>query len=225
MGNRLIELLFENDALLVANKPEGLATLPEADQSRACLVKQLEAQLARRLYVVHRLDKEVSGVIILAKDAATHRYLNEQFAKRMVSKRYLALTHGLIYSERGQVDAPLRAFGSGRMGVDVHKGKPSFTEYTVCQRLPHYTMVQANPLTGRRHQLRVHFYHIGHPLVGDPRYGDVALQRTFPRLLLHADAIFFHLPSGEQMTVSAPPPLSFQELVERLAAAHPQVEV
>jgi RluA family pseudouridine synthase len=217
MGGCLIELLFENEALLAANKPEGLATLPEADQAKDYLVGRLEAQLGRKLYVLHRLDKEVSGVIILAKDAITHRSLSEQFAKRTIGKRYLALTHGLIQAEHGEIDAPLRAFGSGRMGVDVQKGKPSQTAYTVCQRFQHYTLVQASPLTGRRHQLRVHFYHIGHPLVGDRRYGDGSLQRTFPRLLLHAQSIAFCLPNGEPLTVSAPPPPSFEELVERLA--------
>ncbi len=212
----MAEILFENAVVLAVNKPEGLSAIPEGVAGRDCLLWQLEAQVGHKLYIVHRLDKEVSGVILFAKDAATHKLLNEQFSSRQVHKRYLALTHGVIETDQGKIDAPLREFGSGRVGVDPQNGKPCQTDFTVLCRLKRYTLVAAHPSTGRRHQLRVHFYSIGHPLVGDLRYGDRQLQQTFPRLLLHAEHITFALPTGEQVTVTAAPPATFTQTIEPL---------
>lgn len=213
----MAEILFENDVVLAVNKPEGLSAIPEGVGGRDCLLWQLEAQVGHKLYVVHRLDKEVSGVILFAKDAATHKLLNEQFSSRQIHKRYLALTHGVIATDQGTIGAPLREFGSGRVGVDLQNGKPCQTDFTVLHRLTRYTLVAAQPITGRRHQLRVHFYSIGHPLVGDLRYGDRQIQQTFPRLLLHAEWITFALPSGERLTVEAVLPTSFRQVIEMMS--------
>jgi tRNA pseudouridine32 synthase/23S rRNA pseudouridine746 synthase len=163
----MTQVLFENDDLLAVNKPEGLAAIPEGDKGRDCLLSLLESAGTGRLYIVHRLDKEVSGVILFARNAAAHKHLNEQFRQRTVRKTYVALVHGVIAEARGIIDQPLRQFGSGRMGVDRQRGKPCLTEFQAA-----YTLVQAYPLTGRRHQLRVHFYSLGHPIVGDLRSGD-----------------------------------------------------
>lgn len=205
----MIPILFENDDILAVDKPEGLASIPEGSQEKDCLLSKLASRSPGRLYVVHRLDKAVSGVILFAKNPAAHRHLNEQFEQRSIRKTYLALTHGVIEAASGLIDSPLRQFGSGRMGVDAQRGKPSTTEFQVRERLGPYTLVQAYPLTGRRHQIRVHFYSIGHPIVGDLRYGDRAMQRTFPRLMLHAEKITCQLLSGEEVTISAPLAESF----------------
>jgi RluA family pseudouridine synthase len=210
------EVLFENDLLIAVNKPEGLAAIPEGAAGKSCLLWELEARLGHKLYVVHRLDKEVSGVILFAKDAATHKHLNDQFSSRQVYKSYLALAHGVINGAEGTIKAPLREFGSGRVGVDAHNGKPAQTDFTVRQRFKGYTLVAAHPITGRRHQLRVHFYSIGHPLVGDLRYGDRQVQQTFSRLMLHAERITFALPSGERVTVEAMLPTSFRQVIEMM---------
>lgn len=212
----MTEILFENAVVLAVNKPEGLSAIPEGVAGRDCLLWQVEAQVGHKLYIVHRLDKEVSGVMLFAKDAATHKLLNEQFSSRQIHKRYLALTHGVITRDQGTIDAPLREFGSGRVGVDPQNGKPCQTDFTVLRRLKRYTLVAAHPITGRRHQLRVHFYSIGHPLVGDLRYGDRQVQQTFPRLLLHAECITFALPAGERVTVTAALPIAFTQTVETL---------
>jgi len=212
----MIPVLFANDDLLAVNKPEGLASIPEGDKGRDCLLALLESGGTGRLYVVHRLDKEVSGVILFARNAAAHKHLNEQFRQRSVSKTYVALVHGVIAANSGTIDQPIREFGSGRMGVDRQRGKPCLTEFQVSERLAAYTLLQAYPLTGRRHQLRVHFYSLGHPIVGDRRYGDKAAQLAFPRLMLHAQEIAFPLPTGEQITVQAPVPESFWEVVDRI---------
>lgn len=210
----MIEVLFENDDIIAVNKPEGLASVPEVTGGNDSLLSLLAARVPGKLYVVHRLDKEVSGVILFAKNAVAHRVLNDQFSTRSISKTYVALTHGVIAETRGLIDKPVREFGSGRMGVDPQKGKPCLTEFQVVERFKAYTLVEAYPVTGRRHQIRVHFYSIGHPIVGDLRYGHKGVQRPFPRLMLHAQKIAFQLPTGEKVVVEARVPESFQAVVE-----------
>jgi RluA family pseudouridine synthase len=175
-----------------------------------------EGLFAGRLYPVHRLDREASGVIVFAKDAETHRHLNGEFDRRAVRKTYLALVHG-VTANRGTIDKPIREFGSGRMGVDAARGKPSSTQFKVERRLRGYTLVRVHPLTGRRHQIRVHLYSLGHPIVGDKKYGDRAVQSAFPRLMLHAIEIEFALPSGERLRIAAPVPESFSAVLQTLA--------
>jgi RluA family pseudouridine synthase len=206
-------ILFENDDILAVDKPEGLASIPEGAKGKDCLLSRLASGFPERLYVVHRLDKAASGVILFARNPAAHRHLNKQFDQRSIRKTYLALTHGAIEAASGLIDSPLRQFGSGRMGVDAQRGKPSTTEFQIKERIGSYTLVQAYPLTGRRHQIRVHFYSIGHPIVGDLRYGDKTRQRAFPRLMLHAQEITFRLPAGEEVTISAPVAESFSAVM------------
>ena len=214
----MIEILYQDEDVIAVNKPEGVAAIPESDLSRPCLLAELQHGCAAPLFVVHRLDKEVSGVILFARHAAAHKCLNDQFAGREVSKIYLAVLHGVVSGEGGQIDRPIRQFGSGRMGIDPEGGKPSLTEYRVVERLPEFTVVEAHPRTGRRHQLRVHFYSLGHPIVGDLRYGDRAVQSRFPRLMLHARRISLRLPSGKALSVECPPPASFVDALARIAA-------
>ena len=212
----MLPLLYADDDLVVVHKPEGLATIPERRPTGDSLVERLAAQLGQRLWVVHRLDKDVSGVLLLARHPAAHRCLNDQFAARRVTKTYLALVHGRVTAGQGKVDLPLRAFGSGRMGVDPARGKPSATDYRVQWREAAFTLLEARPQTGRRHQLRVHLYALGHPIVGDRRYGDTTAQRGYDRLLLHAREVACRLPSQTPLCVGAPPPPSFDRLLDRL---------
>lgn len=213
---KMIPILFENEDILAVDKPEGLASIPESARAD-CLLSMLASTSPRKLYVVHRLDKDVSGVILFAKNPTAHAYLNAQFHNRSICKTYVALTHGIIRESGGIIDKPLRQFGSGRMGVDPGRGKPSLTEYQISQRFGAYTLVRAYPLTGRRHQIRVHFYAIGHPIVGDLRYGDRTVQRAFPRLTLHAEKIACRLPSGEEVAIEAPIPESFQAVIQMIS--------
>jgi RluA family pseudouridine synthase len=204
-------VLYEDAEMVAVDKPAGLSAIPERDPDRPCLVSLLAAWLGQRLWVVHRLDKEVSGVILFARSAEAHRHLNGEFAARRVRKTYLALTHGRIAVDQGVIDQPIRTFGSGRAGVDDEHGKPSRTEYGVLARAADYTLVAAYPVTGRRHQLRVHFYTLGHPLAGDPRYGDPAIQGRIPRLMLHALRLECRRPDHTPLTVTAPVPDTFTE--------------
>jgi RluA family pseudouridine synthase len=213
---RAVRILFENGGILAVDKPEGVVSLAEG--GKGGLPELLRDVYPAKLYPVHRLDREASGVIVFAKDPGMHRHLNGEFDRRSVRKTYLALTHGVMESNRGIVNKPIREFGSGRMGVDVKLGKPSSTEFKVYERLKAYTLVRAYPLTGRRHQIRVHLYSLGHPIVGDLKYGDRAAQEKFPRLMLHATEIEFDLPSGERLKIEAPAPESFTKVLEELRA-------
>jgi RluA family pseudouridine synthase len=214
-----IRVLFENADYLAADKPEGVVSVSEAGMGG--LPDLLKEVFPGKLYPVHRLDREASGVIVYAKNADAHRHLNGQFDRREVRKTYLALAVGAIKANHGQINAPLREFGSGRIGVDPKRGKPSSTEWKLAERLDGATLVRVHPATGRRHQIRVHLYHIGHPIAGDLKYGDREKQGRFPRLMLHAAAIEFALPSGERVTVEAPAPKSFEEVLSSLRKKRP----
>ena len=213
----MIRVLFESEDVVVVDKPEGLASIPERKPQGESLVEVLSAERGEKLYTVHRLDKETSGVIVFARNAAVHRWLNRQFERRLVEKRYLALVHGVVAEDGGTIDEPLRQFGSGRIGVDQERGKASVTEYWVVERYEAFTLVEARPRTGRRHQIRVHLYHLGHPIAGDPLYGDPAMQKEIPRLMLHAQRINVALPSGTDLVVEAPVPQSFADLASHFS--------
>jgi tRNA pseudouridine32 synthase / 23S rRNA pseudouridine746 synthase len=212
-----IPVLFENNDIIAVDKPEKLASIPERNPEKISLLKILSDTLQRNFFVVHRLDKQVSGVIVFAKNAETHRHLNLLFEQRKVHKTYMALVHGTIERDGGLIETPLRRFGSGRMGEDRERGKPCRTEFSVLERMPGYTMVRVDPLTGRKHQIRAHFFGIGHPIVGDILYGDKALQKTFPRLMLHALSIRLLLaPVGQEVSVTSELPISFSELLRSI---------
>jgi tRNA pseudouridine32 synthase / 23S rRNA pseudouridine746 synthase len=176
----LIEIVHDNDDLIVVSKPEGIATVPENDPSLPSVRRILEDQRGERLWPVHRLDKEVSGVLVFARNADAHRELSTLFEARDVEKTYLALVDGIVSGDR-EIDAPIREFGSGRMGVSPD-GKPSVTSVAVRDRGDDCSLVEALARTGRRHQIRVHLFSVGHPILGDRRYGDVPASR----LMLHA---------------------------------------
>ena len=204
-----IPIIFENDDLIAVDKPENLASIPERNREKISLLKILSDTLQRKFFVVHRLDKQVSGVILFAKNPETHRHLNLQFEQRKVHKTYMALVHGAVEGDAGVIETPLRRFGSGRMGEDRERGKPCRTEFSVEERMPGYTLARVNPLTGRKHQIRAHFFSIGHPVVGDALYGDKSLQKTFPRLMLHALSIRFRSAAGDEIQIESPAAQSF----------------
>jgi RluA family pseudouridine synthase len=208
--------LFENADVVAVDKPEGLAAIPERRPRGPSVLELLSARREEKLFVVHRLDKETSGVMIFARNAEAHRHLNEQFERRTIRKVYLALAHGSFARAEGEIDAPVRQFGSGRVAVDAKRGKTSVTGYTVLERFVSHTLVEVRPRTGRRHQIRVHLYHIGHPIVGDPLYGDKSMQADYPRLMLHAHKLTLPVGSGQELTVEAPASESFRSVLEAI---------
>ena len=214
-GGEMIEVLLDRDDILAVNKPEGTPTIPGGGWTGPTALSEAEATAGGKLYVVHRLDKGTSGVVVFARDPETHRFLNERFSRREVRKTYLALVHGLVAAPKGEILHPLREFGSGRVGADP-RGKESLTRYEVSQHIGDYTLVVAYPHTGRRHQVRAHFYSIGHPIVGDSRYGSGRPAASFPRLMLHALAIVLETSPGTELPIEAPVPVSFRRVLERI---------
>jgi len=213
----MVPFLYNDKDLIAADKPEGIAVIPERSGPQGIsLVEILSKQHSTQLFVVHRLDKEVSGVILFAKNAFTHRNLCLQFEHREVQKTYTALVHGIVKADVGTIDTPIRQFGSGRMGVDRENGKESSTGYKVIDRYTTYTLLSVTPHTGRRHQIRVHLYSIGHPIAGDRRYGDRKMQEEYPRLMLHASSIEFKLQDGESLAIESPLPESFTAILDKI---------
>ncbi len=210
-----ISVLYEDDDILAVDKPEGLVAIPERRGQGGSLFEVLCAERAEKLYIVHRIDKETSGLILFARNPAAHRRINQQFETRTIEKTYLALVQGVIAAD-GVIDLPLRQFGSGRVAVDPERGKPSTTELRIVDRFRSHTLVEARPRTGRRHQIRVHLYSLGHPIAGDPLYGDQATRHGFGRLMLHAWRLSLILPSGQSLTLEAPIPGSFAGTLETL---------
>jgi len=205
-----IIVLHEDPTILVVEKPTGLPVIP-GRYDTDCLLHRLEKARNEKLWVVHRIDQETSGIVCFARDAAMHRHLSMAFEKHLVKKRYIALLDGTPKVKEGRIDAALRQFGSGRMGVDPAKGKPCTTNYRVIATTKTLSMVEAEPLTGRRHQLRVHFHHLGAPVAGDPLYGDKERQKTFPRMFLHAQGIVLPLPDEGSLRLESPLPPAFTE--------------
>jgi RluA family pseudouridine synthase len=211
-----IPVLYEDEDIIALEKPINLASIPERNPEKISLLKVLQEARGKKYHVVHRLDKQVSGVILFAGNADAHRFLNAQFEHRRVRKTYLALVHGEIAEDSGVIEIPLRRFGSGRMGEDRLRGKISTTEFTVIRRQPGYSLVEIRPVTGRKHQIRAHFFILGHPVVGDPLYGDRATQRSHPRLMLHALRIQLDLPSGKRADVRAEIPVAFFPFLDKI---------
>jgi tRNA pseudouridine32 synthase/23S rRNA pseudouridine746 synthase len=218
----MVTILFQNNDIIAVDKPTGLACIAERDRNKDNLHAQLSKMYPHKIFIVHRLDKEASGVVLFAKNADTHRCLCRQFTRHTVHKTYLALLHGSVAGDSGTIDKPIRQFGSSRVAVDTERGKPSVTEYKIIERFNDFTLVHAYPVTGRRHQLRVHFYSIGHVIVGDPFYGNKnprinsGAKYSVPRLMLHAERITFSLPTDEQMIIESPSPEAFTQFITSL---------
>jgi RluA family pseudouridine synthase len=211
-----IERLFESPAILAVNKPAGVASIPDRGDDKDDLLTLLSKGREERLFVVHRLDKGVTGVILFAKTASAHRFLNDQFAARTIKKTYSALVQGVMKDDQARYQGAIRKFGSGRMGVDPQKGVEAVTEVRVIERFPAYTLIDAMPRTGRRHQIRVHLFAAGHPICGDRLYGDRRFQGAFESIRLHSREIDFEVAPGSRMKITAPVPADFLADVERV---------
>lgn len=208
-------ILFEDERLVAADKPAGRPTIPGRGEIGEALVAELERRLGRKLFVVHRLDREASGVVVLAKDAETHRLLCAQFEGRAAKKTYLAVVLGAPRGE-GVIDAPLREFGSGRV-APAPDGKPSCTRWRVERSWARAALLRVEPETGRKHQIRTHLASIGCPILGDPRYGPPPRPvGGAARLMLHARTLA--LSAGRDYAFDAPPPADFEAVLAALDA-------
>jgi tRNA pseudouridine32 synthase/23S rRNA pseudouridine746 synthase len=198
-------VLHADARLLVVDKASGLLTVPGLTQPD-CLRSRLAASGWPGARVVHRLDRDTSGLLVVALDDAAHRELSAQFRRREVAKAYCALVAGQPPSDAGEVDLPIRKdmVNTPLQLVDHERGKPSRTRWRVLERMPDRTRLELTPLTGRTHQLRLHLSSIGHPICGDDLYADERALRMAPRLCLHAERLAFaHPGSGERMSFSS----------------------
>jgi 23S rRNA pseudouridine1911/1915/1917 synthase len=231
-----LDILFEDKSLLVVNKPPGLVVHPAAGHEEHTLVNALlhhcKGSLSgiggvARPGIVHRLDKETSGCLVVAKNDETHLALAKQFEERTVEKLYDAIVLGILKMDEGEIRASIARHPSHRKRMAVLEGSNSrfaHTSYRVLERLVHATHVEAEIHTGRTHQIRVHFQFIGHPVVGDATYGAKANKRftdstgyTAPRVLLHARKLsFIHPRTNKKVKFTAPVPEDFQAAVKFL---------
>ncbi|MEJ5351570.1 MAG: RluA family pseudouridine synthase [Melioribacteraceae bacterium] len=211
-----IKILYEDNNVIAVDKPEGISSIKESDKSIETVHSILQKKYEEKLFIVHRLDKDVSGVLIFAKNSSMHKFLNQQFENHLVEKNYVALVHGILKEDSGLINKKIRQFGSGRMGIDEVQGKESRTKFNVIERFNSYTLLKLTPETGRRHQLRVHLYSIGHPIVGDLKYGEKNSQKNFSRLMLHAEEIEFFVEEKKKVKIKSPLPESFINILNEI---------
>ena len=225
-----LDILFEDKSLLVLNKPAGLVVHPAAGNEEHTLVNALlhhcTGQLSgiggvARPGIVHRLDKETSGCLVIAKNDETHLELSKQFAARAVGKIYNAILCGEVARDAGEIRAAIARHPTHRKRMaarDDDSGRAAHTSYRVLERLNSATLVEAQLHTGRTHQIRVHFQFLGYPLVGDMTYGARQNKKLTeltgyepPRVMLHARELsFIHPPTGKEMSFEAPLPEDFR---------------
>jgi len=221
-----VPIVYENDDILIFDKPAGLVTHPAPGHEHGTLVNvvralrpDLELRDAERPGIVHRLDKDTSGLIVVAKNEATRRFLLRQWQERTVVKRYIALVHGVIAESEGTIDAPISRDPNNRKRMwVVPGGRPAVTTFQVIERFRDTTLVSIIIETGRTHQIRVHFTYIGYPLVGDQTYGARSFRFSLGRQFLHATALSFQLPGDRPIEVETPIPLDLQTVLAAVRA-------
>jgi 23S rRNA pseudouridine1911/1915/1917 synthase len=221
-----LAVVYEDEDILVIDKPAGLTVHPAPGHPSHTLVNAILARCPgltmsselMRPGIVHRLDKDTSGLIVIAKNDLARDYLVAQFKSRTVTKGYLVLVKGRVSPEQGMIEAPIGRdpHRRQRMAI-VETGKEATTRYQVRKYIDNYTLVEVSPLTGRTHQIRIHLSAIGYPVVGDPTYGikSAHLNRQF----VHAYRLGFRLPSTKQYhEFTSPLPADLEQALERLAS-------
>lgn len=224
-----LEVVYEDSDLLVINKPAGMVVHPAVGHSHGTLVNAALAHAPemegiggeQRPGVVHRLDKDTSGLILMAKNDRAHRWLQDQFRERKVQKVYLALVDGHPPTPQGRVEAPIGRDSSRRKQMAVQtpeKGRSAVSDYRTLTVYPQHTLLEVHPLTGRTHQIRLHLAFLGCPIVGDTVYGHKNPSLPLQRQFLHAARLTIQLP-GKQSAVSfeAPLPEDLQEVLNLLS--------
>jgi 23S rRNA pseudouridine1911/1915/1917 synthase len=231
-----LAIIFEDDDLVAVNKPAGLLVIPDRYRKDIPNLRDMLAKRNGQIFVVHRLDKETSGILIFAKNADAHRLLNDQFTNHTIEKVYIALVRGRLRHGAGSIKYPLAPHPKKPAVMTVSQsGKISVTDYNIREAFRDYTLVEARPRTGRLHQVRVHLAAFGYPLAIDKLYGSkepIFLSSIKPdykpsgdgesplidRLTLHAEKITFVHPRepDQPRTLTAPLPKDFEAVVQQL---------
>lgn len=221
--NLNLDIYYEDEDVAIVYKPKGMVVHPSAGHYSGTLVNGLMYQIKDlsgingeiRPGIVHRIDKDTSGLLMVAKNDVAHRNLVEQLMAKTVTRKYTALVHGHIPHEFGTIDAPIGRNPKDRQAMDVvDNGKEAITHFNVIENFNKFTLVECQLETGRTHQIRVHMKYIGYPLVGDPKYGPKKTMEIGGQAL-HAGLIgFTHPRTGEYIERTAPLPEEFEKLIE-----------
>lgn len=223
-----LEVLYEDSDIILINKPKGMVVHPAAGHYSGTLVNALlhhcRGELSgingvQRPGIVHRIDRDTTGVLIVCKNDFAHGSLAEQLKKHSITRRYYAIVHGNLKEDDGTVDAPIgrHPLDRKKMSINEKNGKEAVTHYHVLERFGKFTYVECRLETGRTHQIRVHMASIGHPLLGDEVYGPAKCPYKLRGQTLHAGVLgIIHPRTGEYMEFHAPLPEYFEELLEKL---------
>jgi 23S rRNA pseudouridine1911/1915/1917 synthase len=232
------DIVYENDHFIAVSKPSGLLSIPDRFGKDPSLKTILLDRLGK-IFTVHRLDKDTSGLIVFAKDEVTHKYLSQAFEGREVEKYYLGLVNGTLMNREGTIDVPIMEHpGKTTLMMANKKGRPSVTDFKVVEEFGLYSLVQFRIHTGRTHQIRVHSKYIGNPIVCDELYGDgqpvllSTIKRKFKlskneleerpllnRLALHSFQLKFTDAEGNKHELEAEPPKDIRALLQQLRKA------
>lgn len=220
-----IDIVYEDEDLAIINKAQGMVVHPSAGHSFGTLVNALLYHIKDlstingvvRPGIVHRIDKDTSGLLMIAKNDKAHHILADELKAKKSLRKYLAIVHGNLPNDRGMIEAPIgRSEKDRKKQAVTAKGKDAITRFQVVERFGDFTLVELSLETGRTHQIRVHMAYIGHPVAGDPLYGP---RKTLAGngQFLHAQTLGFTHPStGEMVTFTAEPPIIFRQTLEKL---------
>ena len=222
-----LDIIYEDDDVLVINKQKGLVVHPGAGVNSGTLANALKYHIDHlsslngtyRPGIVHRIDKDTTGLLIVAKNDYAHKFLSDQLVDHTLSRKYYALVLGKISEDNGKIIAPIGRDKNNRqkMCVDLINGKEAITNFKVIKRFKLYTLVECKLQTGRTHQIRVHFEYINHPVIGDEIYGKGNRKLINDGQLLHAFEIsFIHPTTKKLMTFNAPIPERFKNIIDHL---------
>lgn len=225
-----LDILYEDDSILMVNKPKGMVVHPSAGHYTGTLVNAVlwhcQGQLSgingvSRPGIVHRIDKDTTGVLVVCKNDAAHNAVAAQLKEHSITRKYRAIVHGVIKEDEGTVDAPIGRHPTERkkMASGVKNGKRAVTHYRVLERFQGYSYVECQLETGRTHQIRVHMASIHHPLLGDTVYGPAKDSHHLEGQTLHAMVLgLIHPVTGEYLEVEAPLPEYFENLLKKFRA-------
>jgi 23S rRNA pseudouridine1911/1915/1917 synthase len=223
-----LDILYEDEDIIVINKPRGMVVHPAAGNYTGTLVNALLKHCSGSLSdingvirpgIVHRIDKDTSGILVVAKNNNSHGKLSDRLKEHDIRRVYIAVAEGIIPEESGKIDAPVGRHPVDRkkMAVNVKNGRRAVTHFKVLERFKETTLLELKLETGRTHQIRVHMSYIGHPLVGDTVYGRKKQKYNFEGQALHARLLGFVHPSTDKyMEFEAEPPQVFKALIESL---------
>ena len=222
-----LDIVYEDDDIIVINKPRDLVVHPSNGHEDGTLVNALLAHCTnlsgingvKRPGIVHRIDKDTTGLLVVAKNDYAHEFLAKQLEDHTLHREYIALVKGVIKEEDGKIIAPIGRdkYNRQKMAVDVKNGKPAVTHFHVLKRFNQYTLISCVLETGRTHQIRVHMNYIGYPIEGDPVYGPKSHLLFDKGQLLHAEKlILIHPKTKKKMTFTAPLPKDFQDVIDNL---------